>query len=230
MPKFEIDPTLSRQLNEDLAEIEDMLNGNKVDFNDPVQADVVEEKIEAFKEEISELRPPDPSEEWNASARYADADSFAHKEPGEGGTPGHMIDGQFVADAPTPEAAAESAAKEEDAEKKETLAEEKRTELRDLKKELLREGGKLDPNSAQIERIEKMITKLEESPEAIIAKYNQELEEKGRATPETQRAFESLYQPESQPLPAGLPAGSKWIDGNTIQLPDGTKIRHKGRR
>ena len=32
----------------------------------------------------------------------------------------------------------------------------------------------------------------------------------------------------AQPLPAGLPAESKWLDANTIQLPDGRVIRRKG--
>lgn len=35
-------------------------------------------------------------------------------------------------------------------------------------------------------------------------------------------------QQAAEPLPPGTPAGSKWIDENTIRLPDGRKIRRKG--
>jgi hypothetical protein len=35
-------------------------------------------------------------------------------------------------------------------------------------------------------------------------------------------------QPAERPLPEGMPAGAKWIDENTIQLPDGRKIRRGG--
>jgi len=59
------------------------------------------------------------------------------------------------------------------------------------------------------------------------------MEEVGRvamSTPTTSSGMEPQSTPQvaTRPLPAGMPDGSQWIDDNTIQLPDGRKIRRGG--
>ncbi len=267
MPDFDVDPAISGQLNQDLAEIEAALNGNQVDFNDPGQAAAVEEKIEAFKATVAGLRPPDP----NALGLVLDEETQRYRSPREGERATH-IGGPGEFPQPIPEIAAQEEAKvaaaaeaaEKQADQAQKDADYKRGRIDKLQDKIDELRGKDKPPAKQIKAIEARITKLQEEPaakpdvgggtpiagggssglaptmgphgamvgpsrEAVEAQYEKEIRERGQATPETQRAYESFGEGGAQqkPLPAGVPAGAKRIDENTIQLPNGQILRRK---
>ena len=291
MPDFDVDPAISGQLNQDLAEIEAALNGNQVDFNDPGQAAAVEEKIEAYKKTVAGLRPPDP----NALGLVLDEETQRYRSPREGERATH-IGGPGEFPQPIPEIAAQEEAKvaaTAEAEKVAAEAAEKQGDRDmeafgkavDIYKKMYPDdalnldsdkfkkiheriqgirgapaagGAQQVPDAAPWQRSDtgKIVREVpgqgfvevpqEEQQQARDAAVNRELGPEGGGgslglpafSLEEEFALENIQADQAaqaqamqeRPLPAGVPAGAKWIDENTVQLPDGRKIRRKGGR
>lgn len=131
IPKWITDPNIIKDLTKKRNDIRAGLIGINVDFNDPGQAEKIEEEIRLYESSIEKLieNRPDQAAEANANLAYRDPKTGKiFNEWAEGLEPGRFIDGQFTLDEMSEGGKAQAAAQakaEDDAKKAQEKAQEK---------------------------------------------------------------------------------------------------------